>query len=101
YDVYPDLHSFPTRRSSDLGEGDWCVAEADESDGSFTRFFPDIAVVTNMNLDHMDHYGAEAELFGAFMQFINNIKPEGLAVLCVEDRKSTRLNSSHVKISYA
>jgi len=51
------------------GEGPWIVAEADESDGSFLRLDPEVAVVTNVELDHHSHWGGEAELIGAFARF--------------------------------
>ena len=51
------------------GEGEWVVAEADESDGSFLRLAPEIAVVTNVEMDHHSHWGSEAELRAAFAEF--------------------------------
>jgi UDP-N-acetylmuramate--alanine ligase len=57
------------------------VAEADESDGSFLKFTPQIAVVTNIENDHLDHYGNEHEIRRAFIQFLNQVKPGGFAVL--------------------
>ena len=51
------------------GTGDWIIAEADESDGSFLRLDPEVAVVTNVELDHHSHWGGERELWAAFEQF--------------------------------
>ncbi|HED14701.1 MAG TPA: UDP-N-acetylmuramate--L-alanine ligase [Gammaproteobacteria bacterium] len=69
-----------------LGSGDYLVAEADESDGSFVHLFPQIAVVTNIDRDHMASYGGDFErLKQAFMQFLHNLPFYGLAVLCVDD----------------
>ena len=51
------------------GEGEWVVAEADESDGSFLRLAPEIAVITNVEMDHHSHWGSEAELRAAFAEF--------------------------------
>jgi len=51
------------------GEGEWVVAEADESDGSFLRLAPEVAVVTNLEMDHHSHWGSEAELRAAFAEF--------------------------------
>ncbi len=64
-----------------VGNSSWLVAEADESDGSFLKFTPQIAVVTNIENDHMDHYGNEDEIRKAFVQFLNQVKPGGFAVL--------------------
>ena len=65
-----------------LGRGDFMVTEADESDGSFLKLFPIIAVVTNMDPEHMDHYGDFNALRQAFMTFVEKIPFYGLAVLC-------------------
>ena len=67
-----------------VGDCGLLVAEADESDGSFLKFTPQIAVVTNIENDHMDHYGNEAEIRRAFTQFLNPVKPGGLAVLGID-----------------
>ena len=69
-----------------LGKSDYLVAEADESDGSFLKFYPQIAVVTNIEDDHMDHYGSMENIIKAFIQFIQNLdKENGLAVLCFDN----------------
>jgi UDP-N-acetylmuramate--alanine ligase len=69
-----------------VGRGDCLVAEADESDGSFLRLTPTIAVVTNLDLEHVDHYtGGLAELSAAFLSFINKVPFYGLCVLCIDD----------------
>ena len=65
-----------------LGHGDFMVTEADESDGSFLKLFPIIAVVTNMDPEHLDHYGSFDALRQAFMRFVEKIPFYGLAVLC-------------------
>ncbi len=67
-----------------LGEGDLLVAEADESDGSFLRLTPTIAAVTNIDPEHLDHYGTHAALKEAFLQFIEKVPFYGLAVLCLD-----------------
>lgn len=67
-----------------LGEGDLLVAEADESDGSFLRLTPTIAVVTNIDPEHLDHYGTLARLKEAFVEFIEKVPFYGLAVLCLD-----------------
>jgi len=67
-----------------LGAGDWMVVEADESDGSFTKLPATIAVVTNIDPEHMDFYGSEATLHRAFETFVENIPFYGFAVLCID-----------------
>lgn len=67
-----------------LGEGDLFVAEADESDGSFLKFTPTIAVVTNIDAEHLDHYGTHEHVKEAFTTFVNRTPFYGLAVLCVD-----------------
>jgi UDP-N-acetylmuramate--alanine ligase len=67
-----------------LGRGDFLVAEADESDGSFLLLSPTIAVVTNIDAEHLDHYLDMDRLKEAFLQFINKVPFYGLAVLCMD-----------------
>ena len=69
-----------------LGQGDFLVAEADESDASFLYLSPVISVVTNIDADHMETYGHDFErLKGAFVDFLNRLPFYGVAVLCAED----------------
>ncbi len=69
-----------------LGSGDWLVAEADESDGSFLRLTPLVAVVTNIDADHLENYGGDfARVQEAFSEFLHRLPFYGLAVLCVDD----------------
>lgn len=67
-----------------LGEGDLFVAEADESDGSFLKLTPTIGVITNIDAEHLDHYGSHENVKEAFVQFANKIPFYGLAVLCID-----------------
>jgi UDP-N-acetylmuramate--alanine ligase len=67
-----------------LGSGDWMVAEADESDGSFLKLPATVAVVTNIDAEHLDHYGDFAALREAFVTFVTNIPFYGFAVLCLD-----------------
>ena len=67
-----------------LGQGDFLVAEADESDGTFLLLSPTIAVVTNIDREHMDFYQSMERLEESFLQFINKIPFYGLAVLCLD-----------------
>jgi UDP-N-acetylmuramate--alanine ligase len=68
-----------------LGSGDFMVAEADESDGTFLLLPPTIAVVTNIDLEHMDYYRDLEHIQHTFLEFINRIPFYGQAVLCLED----------------
>ncbi len=67
-----------------LGEGDWMVVEADESDGSFLRLPATIAVVTNMDAEHLDHWGTAEAMTAGYDQFVGNIPFYGFAVLCID-----------------
>jgi UDP-N-acetylmuramate--alanine ligase len=67
-----------------LGKSDWWVIEADESDGSFLRLDGTIAVVTNIDPEHLEHYGSFDRVKDAFVEFVENVPFYGLAVLCVD-----------------
>ncbi|MEO6094055.1 MAG: UDP-N-acetylmuramate--L-alanine ligase [Novosphingobium sp.] len=67
-----------------LGASDWMVVEADESDGSFLRLDGTIAVVTNIDPEHLDHYGSFEGVRRAFVEFIENVPFYGAAVLCID-----------------
>ena len=67
-----------------LGGSEWMVVEADESDGSFLRLDGTIAVVTNIDPEHLDHYGSFDAVKAAFVEFIENVPFYGLAVLCID-----------------
>jgi len=68
-----------------LGRGDVLIAEADESDGSFLRLSPTIVAVTNLDREHLDHYGSMERINESFLEFINKVPFYGLAVLCSDD----------------
>lgn len=68
-----------------LGQGEWLIAEADESDGSFSRLSPEIVIVTNIDNDHLDYYGTVAQLKKAFFDFAMRIPFYGLAIVCGDD----------------
>lgn len=59
--------------NSRTGEGDWMIVEADESDGTFLKLPADIAVVTNIDAEHLDHYGSFDSVRAAFRQFVENV----------------------------
>jgi len=67
-----------------LGKSDWWVIEADESDGSFLRLDGTIAVVTNIDPEHLEHYGSFDEVKKSYCEFIENVPFYGLAVLCID-----------------
>ena len=67
-----------------LGKSDWMVVEADESDGSFLRLDGTIAVVTNIDPEHLDHYGGFEQVKDAFVEFVENVPFYGAALLCVD-----------------
>jgi UDP-N-acetylmuramate--alanine ligase len=66
------------------GAGAWLVAEADESDGSFLHLAPVIALITNIDPEHLDHYGSEAALHEAFASFANRVPFWGCAIVCLD-----------------
>jgi len=68
-----------------LGHGDLLVAEADESDGSFLRLTPTLAVVTNIDAEHLDHYGSLSQLQQAFVDFLNKVPFYGCGIVCVDE----------------
>jgi UDP-N-acetylmuramate--alanine ligase len=70
-----------------LGQGEFLVAESDESDGSFMVLSPTIGVVTNIDHEHLDHYGDMEALRKAFIEFINKIPFYGLAVVCLDNEE--------------
>ncbi|MGH6747038.1 UDP-N-acetylmuramate--L-alanine ligase [Novosphingobium sp.] len=67
-----------------LGASDWMVVEADESDGSFLRLDGTIAVVTNIDPEHLDHYGSFDKVKDSFVEFIENVPFYGAAMLCID-----------------
>ncbi|PWJ83935.1 UDP-N-acetylmuramate--L-alanine ligase [Pseudaminobacter salicylatoxidans] len=67
-----------------MGEGEWMVVEADESDGTFLKLPADIAVVTNIDPEHLDHYGSFDKVRDAFRQFVENVPFYGFGVMCTD-----------------
>ena len=68
-----------------LGHSGIMVAEADESDGSFLTLYPKVAIVTNIENDHMDHYKTMDNILKAFRQFLHNLPEDGVAILCYDN----------------
>ena len=73
------------KSSAQLGQGEWLVAEADESDGSFNRLSPEIAIITNIDSDHMDYYKTFDNLIKAFSDFALRLPFYGACVACGDD----------------
>ncbi len=67
-----------------LGTSDWMVVEADESDGSFLRLPPTLAIVTNIDPEHLDHYGSFDKIKQAFVDFVEHVPFYGAAILCID-----------------
>ena len=68
-----------------LGDGEWVIAEADESDGSFLRLFPEVTIITNIDNDHLDHFNTMENLRRAYFDFASRIPFYGVAILCGDD----------------
>ncbi|MCU0226845.1 MAG: UDP-N-acetylmuramate--L-alanine ligase [Bryobacterales bacterium] len=68
-----------------VGKSDFLVVESDESDRSFLKLAPILAVVTNIDMEHLDHYSSLDDIQGAFVQFINKVPFYGAAILCLDD----------------
>ncbi len=84
-----------------LGQGEWLIAEADESDGSFKKLNPEISVITNIDNDHLDHYKNFENLKSAFWEFGNKVPFYGKLIACGDDLHVRQLFSQyHKKISF-
>lgn len=73
------------------GEGEWFVAEADESDGSLLNYAPEVAVITNVEADHLDHHGTAEAVHQVFIDFTRRITDGGQLILCADDEGAGRL----------
>jgi UDP-N-acetylmuramate--alanine ligase len=74
-----------------VGKSDFLVVESDESDGSFLKLAPIVAVVTNIDREHLDHYASIDEIRAAFSDFVNKVPFYGAAVLCLDDQNVQRI----------
>ncbi len=74
-----------TGRNADAGSGELFVAEADESDGAFLVYRPDVALVTNVDADHLDVWGSEEAYHAAFVDFVGTMEPHSTLVVCGDD----------------
>jgi UDP-N-acetylmuramate--alanine ligase len=71
--------------SAKLGKGEFMVAEADESDGSFLKLAPTVAIITNIDAEHLDFYGDEAHIYDAFAAFAGKVPFYGAVILCMDE----------------
>jgi len=78
-----------------IGDGEYFVVEADESDGSFLYLKPDISVITNIDLEHLDYYENLQQIKNAYIQFMNNTKPEGVVVTWGQDQYISKIAKSY------
>ncbi|MEV7044100.1 UDP-N-acetylmuramate--L-alanine ligase [Amycolatopsis sp. NPDC051061] len=79
------------------GEGGIFVAEADESDGSFLTYSPSVAVVTNVEPDHLDHHGTAEAYTKVFTEFVDRLDPDGLLIVCADDEGADALGDAAAK----
>ena len=78
------INSYSTNNK--FGKGDWLIAEADESDGSFLKLPHLISIITNLDIEHMDYYKTEKNLINAFKNFIFNLPLNGISILCIDNK---------------
>ena len=79
------------KNSAKLGKSDWCILEADESDGSFVHVPPTYSIVTNIDREHMDFYKSMSDLKNLFIKFINKVPSFGKSFICIDDRNNNEL----------
>ena len=77
--------------SAKLGKSDWCILEADESDGSFIHVPPTYSIVTNVDREHMDYYKSMNDLKNLFISFINKVPSFGKSFICIDDKNNEAL----------
>ena len=77
--------------SAKLGKSDWCILEADESDGSFIHIPPTYSIVTNIDREHMDYYNSMSDLKNLFIKFINKVPSFGKSFICIDDKNNNDL----------
>jgi UDP-N-acetylmuramate--alanine ligase len=79
------------KNSAKLGKSDWCILEADESDGSFIHVPPTYSIVTNIDREHMDYYDSIDDLKNLFIKFINKVPSFGKSFICIDDKNNNDL----------
>ena len=77
--------------SAKLGKSDWCILEADESDGSFIHVPPTYSIITNIDREHMDFYKSMIDLKNLFLKFINKVPSFGKSFICIDDKNNLEL----------
>ena len=80
-------------KNNKFGKGNWMVVEADESDGSFAKLNPTVAIITNIDLEHLDYHKSEENLEKAFFQFVSSIPFYGFVCLCIDHPRTQKLIS--------
>ncbi len=79
------------KNSAKLGKSDWCILEADESDGSFIHVPPTYSIITNIDREHMDFYKSLNDLKNLFIKFINKVPSFGKSFICIDDKNNVEL----------
>ena len=79
------------KNSAKLGKSDWCILEADESDGSFIHVPPTYAIITNIDREHMDFYKSMNDLKNLFIKFINKVPSFGKSFICIDDKNNNEI----------
>ena len=79
------------KSTAKLGKSDWCILEADESDGSFIHVPPTYSIVTNIDREHMDYYNSMNDLKNLFIKFINKVPSFGKSFICIDDKNNRDL----------
>ena len=79
------------KSTAKLGKSDWCILEADESDGSFIHVPPTYSIVTNIDREHMDYYNSMNDLKNLFIKFINKVPSFGKSFICIDDKNNKNL----------
>tara|TARA_B100001063_G_scaffold74659_1_gene68947 strand:- start:1374 stop:2771 length:1398 start_codon:yes stop_codon:yes gene_type:complete len=79
------------KNSAKLGKSDWCILEADESDGSFIHVPPTYSIVTNIDREHMDFYKSMNELKELFLEFVNKVPSFGKSFICLDDKNNAEM----------
>jgi len=79
------------KSTAKLGKSDWCILEADESDGSFIHVPPTYSIVTNIDREHMDYYNSMNDLKNLFIKFINKVPLFGKSFICIDDKNNKSL----------
>ena len=79
------------KNSAKLGKSDWCILEADESDGSFIHVPPTYSIITNIDREHMDFYKSMSDLKNLFIKFINKVPSFGKSFICIDDKNNVEL----------